>query len=90
LLAKIKADRLAFSCNVWHFRATVPFSRKAARMVETSRAHGGGTAPQILRAMENLKLALRLRLSRGPLNEEQINAAAALIDAAAIGVEQIS
>jgi len=60
-------------------------------MVETSRAHGGGTAPQILRAaMENLKLALRLRLSRDPLNEEQINAAAALIDAAATGVEQIT
>jgi hypothetical protein len=39
--------------------------------------------------MENLKLALRLRLSRGPLNEEQINAAAA-IDAAATGVEQIT
>ena len=39
--------------------------------------------------MENLKLALRLRLSRGPLNEEQINAVAALIDAAATGVEQI-
>jgi hypothetical protein len=32
----------------------------------------------------------RLRLSRGPLNEEQINAAAALIDAAATGVEQIT
>ncbi|HWN77686.1 MAG TPA: PadR family transcriptional regulator [Bradyrhizobium sp.] len=61
-----------------------------ARMVETSRARGGGTAPQIVRAMENLKLALRLRLSRGPLNEEQINAAAALIDAAATGVEQIT
>ena len=60
------------------------------RMGEISRAHGGGTAPQILRAMENLKLALRLRLSRGPLNEEQINAAAALIDAAATGVEQIT
>jgi hypothetical protein len=59
-------------------------------MGEISRAHGGGTAPQILRAMENLKLALRLRLSRGPLNEEQINAAATLIDAAATGVEQIT
>jgi DNA-binding PadR family transcriptional regulator len=35
-----------------------------ARMVETSRAHVGGTAPQILRAMENLKLALQLRLAR--------------------------
>jgi hypothetical protein len=30
-----------------------------------------------------------VRLSRGPLNEEQINAVAALIDAAATGVEQI-
>jgi DNA-binding PadR family transcriptional regulator len=60
-----------------------------ARMAETSRAHGGGTAPQILRATENLKLALRLRLSRGPLSEEQINAVAAALDAAATGVERI-
>jgi DNA-binding PadR family transcriptional regulator len=60
-----------------------------ARMAETSRAHGGGPAPQILRAMENLKLALRLRLARGPLREEQINAVAAALDAAATGVERI-
>src|ERR1700691_5000866 len=48
-----------------------------ARMEEAGRVHGGGPAPQIMRAMENLKLALRLRLSRGPLSEEQINAVAA-------------
>jgi DNA-binding PadR family transcriptional regulator len=59
-----------------------------ARMAEASRAHGGGPAPQILRAMENLRLALRLRLSRGPLSEEQINAAAAAIDTAAVTVER--
>jgi DNA-binding PadR family transcriptional regulator len=59
-----------------------------ARMAEASRSHGGGPAPQILRAMENLRLALRLRLSRGPLSEEQINAVAAAIDAAATGVER--
>jgi len=59
-----------------------------ARMAEASRTHGGGPAPQILRAMENLKLALRMRLSRGPLSEEQINAVAAAIDAAATGVER--
>jgi DNA-binding PadR family transcriptional regulator len=75
-------------------RAFLDANRRAvdallARMVETSRAHGGGPAPQILRAMENLKLALRLRLSRGPLSQEQINAVAAAIDAAATGVEQI-
>ena len=39
--------------------------------------------------MENLKLGLRLRVGRGPLSEEQINAVAALIDAAATGIEQI-
>ena len=75
-------------------RAFLDANRRAvdallARMAETSRAHGGGTAPQILRAMENLKLSLRLRLSRGPLSEEQINAVAAAIDAAATGVERI-
>lgn len=60
-----------------------------ARMAETSRAHGGGNAPQIVRAVENLKLALRLRLARGPLNDEQINAVAAALDAAATGIEQV-
>jgi DNA-binding PadR family transcriptional regulator len=59
-----------------------------ARMEEAGRTHGGGPAPQILRAMENLKLALRLRLARGPLSEPQINAVAAAIDAAATGVER--
>ena len=47
-------------------------------------AQGGGPAPQILRAMENLKTALRLRLSRGPLDEAQIRAVAAALDAAAL------
>ena len=59
-----------------------------ARMEEAGRTHGGGPAPQILRAMENLKLALRLRLARGPLSEPQVNAVAAAIDAAATGVER--
>ena len=59
-----------------------------ARMTEASRAHDGGPAPQIMRAMGNMKLALRLRLSRGPLSEEQINAVAAAIDGAATRVEQ--
>lgn len=58
------------------------------RMHEAARVHGDGPAPQIVRAMENLKLALRLRLSRGPLTEEQSSAVAAAIDAAATGVER--
>lgn len=58
-----------------------------ARMAEASRARGE-PAPQVLRAMENLKLALRLRLSRGPLSEEQANAMAAALDAAATSIER--
>jgi hypothetical protein len=46
-------------------------------MDEAGRVHGGGPAPQIVRAMENIKFVLRLYLSRDPLSE-QINA----IDAA--------
>jgi DNA-binding PadR family transcriptional regulator len=60
-----------------------------ARMEEASRAHGGGPAPQIVRAMENLELALRLRLSRGPLSAEQADVVAAALDAAATTVERI-
>jgi len=59
-----------------------------ARMAEASRTHGGGPAPQILRAMENLKLALHLRLARGPLSEDQAGAVAAVIDGAATRVER--
>ena len=40
------------------------------------------------RAMENLKLALRLRLGRGPLTEDQANAVATALDAAAVAVER--
>jgi DNA-binding PadR family transcriptional regulator len=59
-----------------------------ARMAEARHTHGDGPAPQILRAMENLKLALRLRLSRGPLSDDQTNAVAAVLDAAATSVER--
>ncbi|MDB5375079.1 MAG: transcriptional regulator, PadR-like family [Belnapia sp.] len=58
------------------------------RIAEAGRVHGGGPAPQVVRAMENLKLALRMRLARGPLSEDQANAVAAALDAAATGVER--
>lgn len=74
-------------------RAALEASRPAldallARMEEAGRAAGDGPAPQILRAMENLRLALRLRLARGPLSPEQADAVAAALDAAATGVER--
>lgn len=59
-----------------------------ARMAAVSAAHGGGPAPELIRATENLKLALRLRQGRGPLTAEQIQAIAAALDAAAVAVER--
>ena len=49
---------------------------------------GRGPAPQILRAMENLKVAMRLRLTRGPLSQAEAEAIAAALDAAAQAVER--
>jgi DNA-binding PadR family transcriptional regulator len=59
-----------------------------ARMREVSTRLGGGPAPQVVRGMENLKLALRLRMNRGPLTDEQVLAIAAALDAAALAVER--
>jgi DNA-binding PadR family transcriptional regulator len=58
------------------------------RMRAVSAAHGGGPALEIIRATENLKLALRLRQDRGPLSEEQVRAIAAALDAAAVAIER--
>ncbi len=58
------------------------------RMQTAGAAYGGG-APQILRAMENFRAALRLRLARGPLTDEQIKAIAAELDGAATRIEAI-
>jgi DNA-binding PadR family transcriptional regulator len=59
-----------------------------ARMREVGAAYGGGPAPQILRAMENLRMALRMRIGRGPLTDEQVRAITAALDGAATQVEQ--
>jgi hypothetical protein len=62
--------------------------RVLARMNEVRATHGSGPAPQIVRAVENLKLALRLRQGRGPLTHAQIDAIAQALDAAAIAIER--
>ena len=59
-----------------------------ARMQSVNTRHGGGPAPEITRARENLKLALRLREGRGPLTEQQVRDIAAALDAAAVAIER--
>jgi DNA-binding PadR family transcriptional regulator len=58
------------------------------RIDEAIRAQSAGPPPQLVRAVENLKLALSLRLARGPVSEEQALRLAAAIDAAAAEVER--
>lgn len=56
-----------------------------------ARLSGGGEGASIapvMRAMGNLKIALRLRLIRGGLSDERIRAIAAAIDGAAAEVER--
>ena len=59
-----------------------------ARMAQVNAAYGGGPAPQIVRAMQNLRMALRLRLARGPLTEPEVAAIVAALDATAATVER--
>jgi DNA-binding PadR family transcriptional regulator len=59
-----------------------------ARMDEASRTYGGGPPPEILRAMQNLRLALGLRLRKGPLTEEQLRAVTAALDRVAGEIER--
>jgi DNA-binding PadR family transcriptional regulator len=59
-----------------------------ARIAAARESFAGGRSPQIVRAMENLKLALRLRMERGPLNETDVQNVAAALDAAAQAIER--
>lgn len=57
------------------------------RIRRVGAAFGRGRAPQIMRAMHNFKLALKLRFAQGDLNKEQISKIAEIIDAAAKQIE---
>jgi DNA-binding PadR family transcriptional regulator len=58
-----------------------------ARVSEAS-ASRRGPSPQVMRAMENLGTALRLRLRGRPASDDQIRVIAAAIDAAAKAIEE--
>jgi len=58
------------------------------RMAAAAAAFGGGPAPEILRAMHNLRLALRIRLGRGPLGAEEVRRVTEILDRAAGEVER--
>jgi len=59
------------------------------RIEEAGRAFGRGRSPQIKRAIMNLKYALKMRLSRGELSQEQVGKIAEAIDAAARLIDEV-
>jgi DNA-binding PadR family transcriptional regulator len=59
-----------------------------ARVAAAARAFGGGPAPEILRAVGNLRQALDIRLGRGPLAPEEVRRVTEILDRAAGEVER--
>jgi len=59
------------------------------RMEQAGKVFGRGRSPQIMRAIMNLKYALRLRTERGNLSPEQIGKVAEAIDAAARVIDEV-
>ncbi len=68
-------------------RSAPDVERVFARMSEMRQRFGGGAAPEIMRAMENLKAALRLRMQRG--QPEDVSKITAVLDAAARSIETL-
>ena len=60
-----------------------------ARMNSSASTGPSVRQPQVVRALENFKLAVRMRLSRGALTDEQAHEIAAVLDAAAQNLERI-
>ena len=58
------------------------------RMAAAAEAFGGGPAPEILRAMHNLRLALRIRLGRGALASEEVRRVTEVLDRTAGEIER--
>lgn len=59
------------------------------RIRQMGEAYGTGRSPEIMRAMHNFKLALRLKFGRGNLSPEQIRKIAEVLDTAAKEVERV-
>jgi DNA-binding PadR family transcriptional regulator len=61
----------------------------SARLGARASARAQLESPQIIRAMQNLKMALRLKIGDSALSAAQVQAIAAALDAAAAGIERI-
>jgi DNA-binding PadR family transcriptional regulator len=58
------------------------------RMEKARKVFGRGRSPQIMRAVMNLRMALKMRSERGDLSAEQVSKIAEAIDAAARTIDE--
>ncbi len=58
------------------------------RMAGVRERSAGGVSPRVMRALENLRTAIRLKLEQGPLDEARAGRLADALDSAALAVEQ--
>ncbi len=59
------------------------------RMQEAGKTFGRGRNPQIMRAIMNLRMAMKMRVGRGSLTAEQASKIAEAIDAAARAIDEV-
>jgi len=59
------------------------------RLTTTRREAGARGAPEIQRAMRNLKMALQMRFAQGASDKALVQRVAELIDQAAVGIERL-
>jgi DNA-binding PadR family transcriptional regulator len=59
------------------------------RMDQAGKIFGRGRSPQIMRAIMNLRYALKMRTERGNLSQDQIRKVAEAIDAAARVIDEV-
>ena len=58
-----------------------------ARLSDTGE-RGAGFSPRLIRSQHNLRMALRMRLTQGPLTQEQVDRITAALDACAKAVDE--
>jgi DNA-binding PadR family transcriptional regulator len=58
------------------------------RMARVGQSFGGAPAPEIIRAMQNLRFAVSVRIRKEPLSPEQVRRITEVLDAAAAEIER--
>lgn len=73
-----------------HLAENAPLLKVIFERIEGLKAEAGHQPPpELIRAMQNLRAALQVRLARGPLTRDEIQRLTAAIDSAATDIERV-